>query len=131
MSSSISPELARLEPLLDNIDKLSPDHARKLHKLVQKYQGLQVQKDGQEQYLKFVNTVWPSFIEGKHHKLMARAFERVASGELKRLIINMPPRHTKSEFASYVLPSWFLGRFPEKKVIQTAHTAGACCGVWT
>ena len=95
---------------------------------MQKYQGLQVQKDGQEQYLKFVNTVWPSFIEGKHHKLMARAFERVASGELKRLIINMPPRHTKSEFASYVLPSWFLGRFPEKKVIQTAHTAELAVG---
>jgi len=114
--------------LLDNLDKLSPDHARKLHRLVQKYQGLQVQKDGQEQYLKFVNTVWPSFIEGKHHKLMADAFERVASGKLKRLIINMPPRHTKSEFASYVLPSWFLGRFPEKKVIQTAHTAELAVG---
>lgn len=114
--------------MLDNIDKLSPYHARKLHGLVQKYQGLQVQKDGQEQYLKFVDTVWPSFIEGKHHKLMARAFERVASGELKRLIINMPPRHTKSEFASYVLPSWFLGRFPEKKVIQTAHTAELAVG---
>jgi predicted phage terminase large subunit-like protein len=127
-SPDLSPELARLEPLLDNLDKLSPDHARKLHGLVQKYQGLQLQKDGQEQYLKFVETVWPSFIEGKHHKLMARAFERVASGELKRLIINMPPRHTKSEFASYVLPSWFLGRFPEKKVIQTAHTAELAVG---
>jgi len=114
--------------LLDNLDKLSPDHARKLHALVQKYQGLQLQKDGQEQYLKFVETVWPSFIEGKHHKLMANAFERVAKGELKRLIINMPPRHTKSEFASYVLPSWFLGRFPEKKVIQTAHTAELAVG---
>tara|TARA_R110002167_G_scaffold8986_1_gene41198 strand:- start:1610 stop:3094 length:1485 start_codon:yes stop_codon:yes gene_type:complete len=114
--------------LLDNLDKLSPDHARKLHGLVQKYQGLQLQKDGQEQYLKFVETVWPSFIEGKHHKLMADAFERVASGKLKRLIINMPPRHTKSEFASYVLPSWFLGRFPEKKVIQTAHTAELAVG---
>ena len=68
----MSPELARLEPLLDNLDKLSPDHARKLHGLVQKYQGLQVQKDGQEQYLKFVETVWPSFIEGKHHKLAIR-----------------------------------------------------------
>jgi predicted phage terminase large subunit-like protein len=54
---------------------------------------------------------------------MAKAFERVARGELKRLIINMPPRHTKSEFASYLLPSWFLGKYPTKKVIQTSHTA--------
>jgi len=52
----------------------------------------------------------------------------VAEGKTKRLIINMPPRHTKSEFASYLLPSWFLGKFPHKKVIQTAHTAELSVG---
>jgi predicted phage terminase large subunit-like protein len=40
----------------------------------------------------------------------------------------MPPRHTKSEFASYLLPAWFLGKFPHKKVIQTAHTAELAVG---
>ena len=59
---------------------------------------------------------------------MADAFERVAAGKLKRLIINMPPRHTKSEFASYLLPAWFLGKYPEKKIIQTAHTAELAVG---
>jgi hypothetical protein len=59
---------------------------------------------------------------------MARAFERVVQGQCKRLIINMPPRHTKSEFASYLLPSWFLGKFPGKKVIQTSHTAELAVG---
>jgi len=59
---------------------------------------------------------------------MSDAFERVANGSLKRLIINMPPRHTKSEFASYLLPAWFLGRFPDKKIIQTAHTAELAVG---
>ena len=59
---------------------------------------------------------------------MADAFEQVAKGELKRLIINMPPRHTKSEFASYLFPAWFLGMYPEKKVIQTAHTAELAVG---
>ena len=59
---------------------------------------------------------------------MARAFERVARGEVKRLIINMPPRHTKSEFASYLLPSWFLGMYPGKKIIQTSHTAELAVG---
>ena len=38
------------------------------------------------------------------------------------------PRHTKSEFASYLLPAWFLGKFPEKKVIQTSHTAELAVG---
>ena len=72
--------------------------------------------------------MWPGFIGGKHHNIMADAFEQVAKGELKRLIINMPPRHTKSEFASYLFPAWFLGMYPEKKVIQTAHTAELAVG---
>ena len=76
----------------------------------------------------FVNNMWSAFIAGRHHKIMADAFERVASGDLKRLIINMPPRHTKSEFASYLFPAWFLGKFPEKKIIQTAHTAELATG---
>lgn len=81
-----------------------------------------------ESFLEFVKLAWPGFISGKHHAIMANAFERVAKGELKRLIINMAPRHTKSEFASYLLPAWFLGRNPEKKVIQTAHTAELAVG---
>ena len=120
--------LSRIEPLLDNLDKLPPDQIKRVHSLVKRYQEIQVREQGQEHYLNFVNTVWPSFIHGRHHELMAKAFERVANGELKRLIINMPPRHTKSEFASYILPAWFLGRYPEKKVIQTAHTAELAVG---
>ena len=81
-----------------------------------------------ESYLFFLTQMWPAFISGKHHQIMAEAFERVASGQLKRLIINMPPRHTKSEFASYLLPAWFLGKYPEKKIIQTAHTAELAVG---
>lgn len=89
---------------------------------------LKAQELAQEKFLKFVERVWPTFIGGRHHKRMAEAFERVANGTCKRLIINMPPRHTKSEFASYLLPAWFLGKFPHKKVIQTSHTAELAVG---
>ena len=82
----------------------------------------------QQRFLKFTQKVWPTFISGRHHARMAEAFERVARGECKRLIINMPPRHTKSEFASYLLPAWFLGKYPHKKVIQTSHTAELAVG---
>jgi predicted phage terminase large subunit-like protein len=84
--------------------------------------------EAKDDFMKFVNTVWPTFIHGDHHEKMAKAFERVVNGECKRLIINMPPRHTKSEFASYLLPAWFLGKFPNKKVIQTSHTAELAVG---
>ena len=76
-----------------------------------------------ESFLFFVQQMWPVFISGKHHKIMADAFERVVNGELKRLIINMPPRHTKSEFASYLFPAWMVGRRPDMKIMQATHTA--------
>ena len=79
-------------------------------------------------FMAYVKYVWPNFIHGRHHEKMAAAFQRVAEGKVKRLIINMPPRHTKSEFASYLLPSWFLGLFPDKKIIQTSHTAELAVG---
>jgi predicted phage terminase large subunit-like protein len=53
---------------------------------------------------------------------MADKFNRLAKGEIKRLIVNMPPRHTKSEFASYLLPSWLMGKNPKLKIIQATHT---------
>ena len=110
------------------LDKLSETDLRVLEAQLIKLEKLKHKELCQEKFIKFVERVWPTFISGRHHKIMASAFERVASGELKRLIINMPPRHTKSEFASYLLPSWFLGKFPSKKVIQTSHTAELAVG---
>jgi predicted phage terminase large subunit-like protein len=107
---------------------LSESDLRVLEAQLIKLEKLKDRELCQEKFIKFVERVWPTFISGAHHKRMAEAFERVANGTCKRLIINMPPRHTKSEFASYLLPAWFLGRFPHKKVIQTSHTAELAVG---
>ena len=101
---------------LDLLDRVSPAEQKKVYQLLE----IDRIQRCQDSFLFYVTQMWPGFISGKHHAIMANAFERVAKGELKRLIINMPPRHTKSEFASYLLPSWFLGKFPHKKIIQTA-----------
>ena len=123
--------------LLDNISLkdiptilplLSLAEQEKLLAELEKLEDLKGKKLAQNKFLAFVNQMWPSFIGGRHHAKMADAFERVARGECKRLIINMPPRHTKSEFASYLLPAWFLGKYPGKKVIQTSHTAELAVG---
>ena len=81
------------------------------------------QKEIRQDFLSFVKHMWPSFIEGDHHKIMADKFNKVASGEIKRLIINMAPRHTKSEFASNFLPAWMIGKQPDLKIIQATHNA--------
>ena len=119
----------KIDPdLLKQIPNLPVEDQKEILSLMEELEESEAKDKARDTFMGFTNRVWPAFIEGRHHKIMARAFERVANGELKRLIINMPPRHTKSEFASYLLPSWFLGRFPEKKVIQTAHTAELSVG---
>ena len=77
----------------------------------------------QSSFMHFVKMVWPEFIDGYHHNILAKKFEEIASGKLKRLIVNMPPRHTKSEFASYLFPAWLMGKKPKTKIIQATHTA--------
>ena len=119
--------LKDIETLISS-GKLSESDLRVLETQLTKLEKLKERELAQEKFIKFVERVWPTFISGAHHKRMANAFERVARGECKRLIINMPPRHTKSEFASYLLPAWFLGQFPGKKVIQASHTAELAVG---
>jgi predicted phage terminase large subunit-like protein len=106
----------------DYIDKLPPDAQKEFLKLAMKLSEKTKQSKVHDSFLDFVKHVWPEFIEGKHHKKIADKFNQIASGKIKRLIINMPPRHTKSEFASYLLPSWMVGRKPDLKIIQTTHT---------
>jgi predicted phage terminase large subunit-like protein len=119
---------AELTALLAQLDKL-PD-SKKLQILadLERREQLLEKEKARNTFMGFVNKVWPEFIGGRHHSIMAKAFERVANGECKRLIINMPPRHTKSEFASYLLPAWFLGKFPNKKVIQSSNTGELAVG---
>ena len=111
-------EIRKYIELLDILPKDSPQ-IPKIKKLLEEDK----KEKCRENFMPFVKEMWSAFIAGRHHKIMADAFERVANGSLKRLIINMPPRHTKSEFASYLFPAWYLGKFPHKKIIQTAHTA--------
>ncbi len=119
----------RIDPdLLGKVNSLPFNEQAEILDLFEELEEAERKERARDSFLGFIDSAWPAFIEGRHHSVMADAFERVAKGELKRLIINMPPRHTKSEFASYLLPAWFLGLYPEKKIIQTAHTAELSVG---
>jgi len=78
----------------------------------------------QDSLLGFATHVYPGFKIGPHHRKLSKIFEDVIAGKKKRVIINIAPRHGKSEFSSYLFPAYFLGKFPDKKVIMGTHTAG-------
>ena len=73
--------------------------------------------------IKFALHVYPGFKVGAHHRKLAKIFQDVVAGKKKRVIINIAPRMGKSEFSSYLFPAFFLGSFPDKKIIMGTHTA--------
>jgi predicted phage terminase large subunit-like protein len=117
--------MTNLEKMIAN---LGPEEQEELLRTVEEYKDSKNRELSQLDFIKFVKSMWPGFIDGRHHKVMAKKFQEIADGKIKRLIINMPPRHTKSEFASFMLPAWFLGRFPNKKIIQCSNTAELAVG---
>ena len=109
--------------ILKNLEGLTPDESAKLLELERSVALDEARPNITNNFLSFVKYVWPEFIEGSHHKIINKKFNDLATGKVKRLIINMPPRHTKSEFASYLLPAWMIGKNPKLKIIQATHTA--------
>ena len=109
---------------VQDINKITDPVERKKLKIqiIQRHQRKEL-KQIRTNFLTFVKKMWPDFIEGSHHETIADKFNKLATGELTRLIINMPPRHTKSEFASFFLPAWMIGQNPKLKIIQTTHTS--------
>jgi predicted phage terminase large subunit-like protein len=117
----LTPE--RIKFLKTYINLLS--HNEKLEALdeISRYEAEQVKKVGQNDLLSFADHVYPGYKVGPHHRRLANIFEEIAAGKKKRVIVNIAPRHGKSELISYLAPAWFLGKYPHKKVIMASHTA--------
>ena len=113
---------------LDNIDisKLPAEVRKELLQIDVTLAEKHIKNKAKDDFMSFVKAVWPEFIEGAHHRVIAQKFNDLATGKITRLIVNMPPRHTKSEFASYLLPAWMVGRNPKLKIIQATHTGELC-----
>lgn len=73
--------------------------------------------------LAFAEYTNPAYIPAPHHALIAAKLEAVERGEIKRLMITMPPRHGKSELASRRFPAWYIGRNPGKQIIAASYNS--------
>ena len=108
---------------MKNFEHVADDKLREILMIKERLQQIDNKTQAKKDFLSYVKAVWDGFVEGEHHKLFARKLEDVARGKIKRLIVNMPPRHTKSEFASVYFPSYMMGLKPDMKIMQTTHTA--------
>ena len=120
-SLKLTPE--QLFKLRQAMPKMPAEKKRKVKALLEQYDTYLTQEIGKMSFLDFVKHVYPGYKVGPHHLKLAQIFEDIASGKKKRVIVNIAPRHGKSELISYLAPAWFLGKFPSKKVIMASHTA--------
>jgi predicted phage terminase large subunit-like protein len=114
--------MTSIQEILSNLDKLPDEHRLAISTALSRWQTTKNIDHAKTNFLSFVKQVWPPFIEGPHHRIMAEKFQAVAEGKLKRIIINIAPRHGKSELTSWLLPAWLLGQNPSRKVIAATHT---------
>lgn len=92
-------------------------------KLELRLKQLEVLEGARSSFLLFAKYVWSQMIVGPHHVRIAETFDRLVQGKVKRVILNLPPRHTKSEMASCLLPAFFMGHNPQAKIIQASHNS--------
>ena len=64
----------------------------------------------------------PNYIFAKHCIAIIKALMLVEQGKINRLIINMPPRHGKTNLISEFFPAWYLGRNPSNQIIFATYS---------
>ena len=117
----ITPEQIKI--IRDSLPFMQEDEMRRNLELLKIYDSESVQEVGTSDFLTFIDHVYPGYKVGPHHRRLAKIFEDIANGKKRRVIVNIAPRHGKSEMISYLAPAWFLGKYPHKKVIMASHTA--------
>jgi predicted phage terminase large subunit-like protein len=110
-------------PELQDLAAVPEDVKNELLRLELRLAQITARDQATSSFLDFCRYVWPEMIVGAHHKKIAAALDRVVSGECKRLMITMPPRHGKSQMGSYLFPAYLMGKKPDSKLIVGSHTA--------
>ena len=70
----------------------------------------------------FAPTLVPDWIMGRHIHLIADRLQKVESGEIKRLMVFLPPRSSKSVICSKLFPAWYVGRHPQHEILTVSHS---------
>jgi predicted phage terminase large subunit-like protein len=80
-------------------------------------------REARKSLISYTRYTFPNYLPAEHHHLIAEKLEAVARGDIKRLMIFMPPRHGKSELASKRFPSWFIGNNPTRNIIAASYNS--------
>jgi predicted phage terminase large subunit-like protein len=94
-----------------------------LHPEIQAKAELARRELARRNLLDFTLYTHPAYETNWHHRLLCEYLDRFISGDIKRLLVSMPPRHGKSELVSRRLPAYILGRNPNAEVMAASYSA--------
>lgn len=100
-----------------DIENLNAEELKELFELVLRRTAL----EARERLIPFIHYMDPYFCEGRHHKLICEHLEALERRDIKRLMIFMPPRSSKSYISSIKFPAWFMGRHPRAQVLAVSY----------
>jgi len=83
----------------------------------------EVGEEARASLLPFAIYTRPFYEPNWHHEALCRKLDRFARGEIKRLMVFMPPRHGKSELVSRCLPAFLMGRDPDAQIIAVSYSS--------
>lgn len=79
--------------------------------------------DAREKFRVFLNYSNPVYSRTWYHTLIANYCQKVLEGEIRNLMVFVPPQHGKSEIVSRNFPAWALGKFPDLKIVGSSYSA--------
>jgi hypothetical protein len=126
--TSMTPEkvdhaAVELDALLNqDLSLLSEDELMALEEEVAEVERREASRAARESLLMFCQRMNPDYKIGAHHRKLAQLLEDMAFERKDRVAVSVPPRHGKSFLVSVYFPAWFLGNFPNKKVLMVSHT---------
>ena len=108
--------------MLANLDSFSPEEVVEIDRLVDELATRTANAAAYNDLIAFCKLMMPSFVVGRHHRILAAMLMAIERGDKDRICVNIPPRHGKSQLVSIFFPAWYLGRNPDKKVMMVSHT---------
>lgn len=111
-----------IKTLYENLSAFTPDEQKQILVIVEELERRNHAKRCQLSLIDFCRHMDPSYLVGTHHRKLAELLEQIAYGQKDRIAVSIPPRHGKSHLASTLFPAWFLGKYPDKKVLMVSHT---------
>jgi len=118
---SISREEA--ETLLNNLHKLSAAEQKAVLVALEELEAREWAERARNSLLDFAIAMMPDYKVGAHHKQLAQWLEDMAYGRKSRVTVSIAPRFGKSQLTSIFFPAWFIGNWPDKKIMMVSHTA--------